>query len=375
MEGKPAVEQEIGKQLLLETQMYMESSVCRRRTLLHYFGEDYTQENCGNCDNCMHPSVKVEASTELKQALEAIQGVKEGFKVEYIIDILVGRETDEVLAHRHEKLPCFGAGEGRERHFWMMLLRQGVIMGFIRRDIEHYGVLKLTPQGKDFIRSPYTFMLSQDSEFDDYDSTPAEGTGALDEELFAMLQDLRRKVAKKQGVPPYVVFQDNSLQEMASMYPVNLDDLQNITGVGQGKAKRYGQPFVDLIARYCQENEIERVGDLRVRTVVNRSKAKVSIIQGIDRHLSFEDIATSLRKTKEEVLDEVEAIVYSGTKLRIDYYIEEVMDEDRMEDIYSYFKEESETDDLDEALDVLGDDYTEEEIRLVRVKFLSEMAN
>ena len=375
MEGKPAVEQEIGKQLLLETQMYMESSVCRRRTLLHYFGEDYTQENCGNCDSCMHPSVKVEASTELKQALEAIQGVKEGFKVEYIIDILVGRETDEVLAHRHEKLPCFGAGEGRERHFWMMLLRQGVIMGFIRRDIEHYGVLKLTPQGKDFIRSPYTFMLSQDSEFDDYDSTPAEGTGALDEELFAMLQDLRRKEAKKQGVPPYVVFQDNSLQEMASMYPVNLDDLQNITGVGQGKAKRYGQPFVDLIARYCQENEIERVGDLRVRTVVNRSKAKVSIIQGIDRHLSFEDIATSLRKTKEEVLDEVEAIVYSGTKLRIDYYIEEVMDEDRMEDIYSYFKEESETDDLDEALDVLGDDYTEEEIRLVRVKFLSEMAN
>ena len=375
MEGKPLAEQEIGRQLLLETQMYMESSVCRRRTLLHYFGEDYKKDGCGNCDSCMHPSVKVEATGELKLALEAILGVKEGFKAEYIIDVLVGRETDEVLAHRHEQLPCFGTGEGRERHFWMTLLRQGVIMGFIRRDIEHYGVLKVTPQGKEFIGSPYSFMLSQDTEFEDYDNSPAEGTGALDETLLSMLQDLRKSVARKQDVPPYVVFQDNSLQEMASMYPVTLDDLQNITGVGLGKAKRYGQAFVDLIAKYCEENDIERTGDLRVRTVVNRSKTKVSVIQGIDRHLSFDDIAKSLRKTKEELLDEVESIVYSGTKLNIDYYIEEVMDEDRMEDIYNYFRDESETDDLDEALDVLGEDYTEEEIRLVRVKFLSEMAN
>lgn len=375
MEGKPVTEQEIGKQLLQETQVYMESSLCRRRTLLHYFGEDYKQDNCGNCDNCLHPKVKVEASRELQIALLAIQGVKENFKSDYIIDILVGRETDEVIAHRHEQLPCFGTGEGRERHFWKTLLRQAAIMGFINRDIEHYGLLKITAQGKAFMREPYTFMMSEDNEYDECEGTPAEGTGALDETLLFMLQGLRKSVAKKQQVPPYVIFQDNSLQEMASMYPVTLEDLQNITGVGQGKAKRYGEAFVSLIAKYCQENGIERETDLRVRTVAHRSKLKVSIIQAIDRQVAFEDIAKAVGKSMNELLDEVDAIVYSGTKLNIDYYINNMMDEDRMYDIYDYFQEESETDDIDAALDVLGEDYTEEEIRLVRVKFLSEMAN
>ncbi len=376
MEGKPVAEQDIGRQLLQETQAYMESSVCRRRILLHYFGEEYKPDNCGNCDNCLRPKTKREATEELQQALQVIVAVKEKFKVDYIIDVLVGRETDEVVAHRHGELDCFGCGEGHERHFWNAVIRQGIIMGYIEKEVENYGILKVTTQGKDFLKSPGRFMISEDNEFDDYEEPTSSGSSAaIDDVLLSMLRDLRKQTAHKFNVPPYVIFQDNSLDEMASIYPVDIEDLQNITGVGQGKAKRYGAEFCALIAKYCKENEIERLTDFRVRTVANKSKSKVSIIQGIDRQMSFVDIAKSLGKDMDELLDEIEAIVYSGTKLNIDYYIEDVMDEDHMWDIYDYFHEESETDSLEEAYDILGEDYTEEEIRLVRIKFLSEMAN
>lgn len=376
MEGKPVTEQDIGRQLLQETQAYVESSVCRRKTLLHYFGETYRPDNCGNCDNCLHPKVRKDATLELQQALQVIVAVKEKFKVDYIIDMLVGRETDEVVAHKHGELKCFGCGEKHERHFWNAVIRQGMIMGYIEKEVETYGLLKVTAQGRDFIKNPQKFMVSEDNEYDDYEDVPPTGnTAAIDEPLLKMLQDLRKKTATKLDVPPYVIFQDNSLEEMASVYPIDLEDLQNITGVGQGKAKRYGEEFCKLIAKYCEENEIERLTDFRVRTVANKSKSKVSIIQGIDRQMSFEDIARSLGKNMEELLEEIEAIIYSGTKLNIDYYIEEVMDEDHMWDIYDYFREESETDDLEEAYKELGEDYTETEIRLVRIKFLSELAN
>lgn len=376
MEGKPVSEQDIGRQLLQETQAYVESSVCRRKTLLHYFGEEYKKDNCGNCDNCMHPKTRKEATKELGQALQVIVAVKEKFKVDYIVDMLVGRETDEVVAHRHGELECFGCGEGKERHFWNAVIRQGMIMGYIEKEVENYGLLKVTAQGKAFLKKPTVFMITEDNEYDDYEEpTPAGNSGAIDETLLNMLRDLRKQTSRKLDVPPYVIFQDNSLEEMASMYPTEIEDLQNITGVGQGKAKRYGADFCQLISKYCKENDIVPIADLRVRTVANRSKSKVSIIQGIDRQMSFTDIAKSLGKSMDELMDEIEAIVYSGTKLNIDYYVTEVMDEDRMWDIYDYFHDESETDSLDEAYDVLGEDYTEEEIRLVRVKFLSEMAN
>ena len=376
MEGKPVAEQDIGRQLLQETQAYVESSVCRRKALLHYFGEEYKKDNCGNCDNCRRPKTRKEATEELKQALQVIIAVKEKFKVDYIVDMLVGRETDEVIAHRHGELECFGCGEGKERHFWNAVIRQGMIMGYIEKEVENYGLLKVTAQGRDFLKEPRTFMVTENNEYDDYEEPASSGnSGAIDEVLLSMLRDLRKQTSRKLDVPPYVIFQDNSLEEMASIYPTDIEDLQNITGVGQGKAKRYGAEFCELIANYCKENDITPMADLRVRTVANKSKSKVSIIQGIDRQMSFTDIARSLGKDMNELLDEIEAIVYSGTKLNIDYYITEVMDEDRMWDIYDYFHDESETDSLDEAYDILGEDYTEEEIRLVRVKFLSELAN
>lgn len=376
MEGKPVAEQDIGRQLLQETQAYVESSVCRRKALLHYFGEEYKKDNCGNCDNCRRPKTRKEATEELKQALQVIIAVKEKFKVDYIVDMLVGRETDEVIAHRHGELECFGCGEGKERHFWNAVIRQGMIMGYIEKEVENYGLLKVTAQGRDFLKEPRTFMVTENNEYDDYEEPASIGnSGAIDEVLLSMLRDLRKQTSRKLDVPPYVIFQDNSLEEMASIYPTDIEDLQNITGVGQGKAKRYGAEFCELIANYCKENDITPMADLRVRTVANKSKSKVSIIQGIDRQMSFTDIARSLGKDMNELLDEIEAIVYSGTKLNIDYYITEVMDEDHMWDIYDYFHDESETDSLDEAYDILGEDYTEEEIRLVRVKFLSELAN
>lgn len=378
MEGKPVAEQDIGRQLLQETAAYAESSVCRRKFLLHYFGEVYDEENCGNCDNCLHPKKKVEAKEQLRSALEVIQAIKENFKVEYVIDILVGNETDEVLAHKHEDLPCFGCGEEQEEKWWNAVIRQALIAGYLEKDVENYGLLKLTAEGRRFIKKPVSFKITEDNDFDEEDVDVAArgggGSGAVDPALFSMLKDLRKKMSKQLEVPPYVIFQDPSLEAMATVYPVSIEELQNIPGVGAGKAKRYGTEFCALIKKHCEENDIDRPEDLRVRTVANKSKLKVSIIQSIDRKVALDDIALAKGIDFTELLDEIEAIVYSGTKLNIDYFLNEIMDEEHLLDIYDYFKE-SETDDLDEAMDELGDDYSEEEIRLVRVKFISEMAN
>lgn len=378
MEGKPVAEQDIGRQLLQETAAYAETSVCRRKFLLHYFGEVYEEENCGNCDNCLHPKKRVEAKDQLEEALEVIQAIKENFKVDYVIDVLVGNETDEVLAHKHEDLECFGCGEDHEEKWWNAVLRQALIAGYLEKDVENYGLLKLTSAGRKFMKKPVSFKITENNDFDEEEvDAPLRsggGTGAVDPALFSMLKDLRKKMSKQLDVPPYVIFQDPSLEAMATVYPISIEELQNIPGVGAGKAKRYGTEFCALIKKHCEENDIDRPEDLRVRTVVNKSKLKVSIIQSIDRKVALDDIAQAKGIDFGELLDEIEAIVYSGTKLNIDYFLNEVMDEDHMLDIYDYFKE-SETDDLDEAMDELGGDYTEEEIRLVRVKFISEMAN
>ena len=375
MEGKPVAEQDIGRQLLQETAAYAETSVCRRRFLLHYFGEVFEVENCGNCDNCLHPKKKVEAKDMLKLALDVISAVKENFKVDYIIDVLVGNETEEILAHKHDKLKYFGAGEDEDEKKWNAVIRQAMIAGYIEKDVENYGLLKITDDGYKYMKKPVSFKVTEDNDFDeDEEPVPQKGGGAADPALFSMLKDLRKKLSKQLDVPPYVIFQDPSLEAMATVYPISIEELQNIPGVGAGKAKRYGAEFCDLIKRHCEENEIDRPEDLRVRTVANKSKLKVSIIQSIDRKVALDDIASAKGIDFSELLDEIEAIVYSGTKLNIDYFLEEIMDEDHMLDIYDYFKE-SETDSLDDAMDELGEDYTEEEIRLVRVKFLSEMAN
>ena len=378
MQGKPVSEQEIGRQLLQETAAYAESSLCRRKLLLHYFGEEYTEDNCGNCDNCLNPKKQVEAQDALCTVIETIIAVKENFKQEYILDILLGKETSEVLAHQHEDLEVFGAGMGEEDRLWNAVIRQALIAGYLSKDVENYGLLKVTPEGHKFLKKPKSFKIVEDADFDEevVDETPMRSGAscAVDPVLYSMLKDLRKKMSKKLDVPPYVIFQDPSLEAMATIYPVTLEELQNIPGVGAGKAKRYGQEFCDLIKKHCEENEIDRPEDLRVRTVANKSKLKVSIIQSIDRKVALDDIAVAKGIEFGELLDEIEAIVYSGTKLNIDYFLDEIMDEDHLQDIYDYFKE-STTDRIEDAMDELGDDYTEDEIRLVRIKFISEMAN
>ena len=377
MEGKPVAEQDIGRQLLKETAAYAESSVCRRKLLLHYFGENYEETNCGNCDNCLNPKKQVEAKDQLCCVLEVILAVKENFRDEYIKDILLGKETEEVLAHKHNELEVFGQGDSDDERVWNAVINQAVLAGYLAKDVENYGILKITEAGKKFLKAPKSFKITEDNEFNDADDeTPVRGgaTCAVDPELYQMLKDLRKRMSKEYGIPPYVIFQDASLEAMATIYPETIDELQNIPGVGAGKAKRYGEEFCELIKKHCAENEIERPEDLRIRTVANKSKLKVSIIHSIDRKVALDDIAVAKGLDFNELLDEVEAIVYSGTKLNIDYFLDEVLDEDHLNEIYAYFKE-SETDDLDEAQDELGSDYTEEEIRLVRIKFISEMAN
>ena len=377
MQGKPVAEQEIGRQLLLETAAYAESSVCRRKSLLHYFGEEYTEENCGNCDNCLNPKKQVEAQDSLCAVIETIIAVKENFKADYIIDILQGRETSEVQAHLHEDLEVFGSGMGEDDKLWNAVIRQALIAGYLSKDVENYGTLKVTDEGHKFLKHPKSFKITEDNDFEEVeDEAPTRGGGscAVDPALYSMLKDLRKKLSKKLNVPPYVIFQDPSLEAMATIYPVTLDELQNIPGVGAGKAKRYGEEFCVLIKKHCEENEIERPEDLRVRTVANKSKLTVSIIQAIDRKVALDDIALSKGIEFSDLLDEVEAIVYSGTKLNIDYFLDEIMDEDHLLDIYDYFKE-STTDGVEDALAELGDEFTEEEVRLVRIKFFSEMAN
>ena len=377
MQGKPVAEQEIGKQLLQETAAYAESSMCRRKTLLHYFGEEYKEANCGNCDNCLNPKKQVEAQDLLCNVIETVYALKENFKQDYIVDIIKGNETNEVLDHHHEDLETFGSGMADDERVWNNVIRQALIDGYLTKEVENYGLIKVTPAGKKFLKHPKSFKIVEEGDFEEAEEeAPMHGGAslALDPTLFSMLKDLRKKMSKQLNLPPYVIFQDPSLEAMATTYPVTLEELQNIPGVGAGKAKRYGEDFCKLIKRHCEENEIERPEDLRVRTVANKSKLKVSIIQAIDRQVAPDDIASSKGMEFDELLDEVEAIVYSGTKLNIDYFLREVVDEDHMLDIYDYFQE-SETDDLEEAFDELGEDYTEEEIRLVRIKFISEMAN
>ena len=378
MEGKPVAEQDIGRQLLQETAAYAETSVCRRKMLLHYFGEIYEKSNCDNCDNCLHPKKKIEATNQLVTALKAILAIKENFRADYVEDFVMGRETEEILAHKHQELEEFGSGEDDDERIWSPLIRQAVLAGYLKKEVENYGLLKLTSEGKKFIKKPKSFMIVEDNEFTVEDEAGMDhdgGTSALDPTLSAMLLDLRKKISKKLDRPPYVIFQDVSIEQMATDYPVTLDELKNIQGVGEGKVKHaYAKDFVELIKRYCEENDIVRQADLRVRTVAKKSMLKVSIIQSIDRKVALDDIANAKGIDFDELLDEVEAIVYSGTKLNIDYFLEEVMDDDHVDDIYDYFKE-SETDDLETAIEELGEDYSEDEIRLVRIKFISEMAN
>lgn len=377
MVDKPVAEQEIGKQLLKETASYAESSICRRKLILHYFGETYEPENCHNCDNCLNPKKKVEAKDYLCKVLEAVIATKENFNDEYIIDILLGNETDEVLAHHHEDLDVFASLEDLKEKTLTPVIKQAVISGYLEKDVDNVGVLKVTKAGKAFLKSPKSFTIVEDHDFDEIEEEePVQSGGAcaVDPVLYDMIKDLRKRMAKDLNVPPYVIFQDASLEAMATIYPQTIKELENIPGVGAGKAKRYGDEFCKLIKKHCEDNEIERPEDLRIRTVANKSKLKVSIIQAIDRKVMLDDLAEGKGIDFTELLDEIEAIVYSGTKINIDYFIEEILDDEHIDDIYGYFKE-SETDDIDDALDELGADYSEEEIRLVRIKFISEMAN
>jgi ATP-dependent DNA helicase RecQ len=379
MQGKPVSEQEIGKQLLEETKAYAESSLCRRKVLLHYFGEDYTEDNCGCCDNCLNPKKQVEAKELLISILETVDLLNNKFKADHIISILRGKETSEILSYEHQDLEIFGTGSEEDEKTWNSVIRQAMIAGYLDKDIENYGLLKITSAGKKYLDNPTSFKITKDNDFEEEENveeTPVRGgaTCAVDPILYSMMKDLRKKLSKKLDVPPYVIFQDPSLEAMATTYPITIEELQNIPGVGAGKAKRYGQEFIELIKRHVTENEIERPEDLRIRTVANKSKLKIDIVQSIDRKVALDDIAVAKGLEFSELLDEIEAIVYSGTKINIDYFLNEIMDEEHIEDICLYFKE-SETDGLEEAIKEIGNEYTEEEIRLVRIKFLSEMAN
>lgn len=378
MQGKPIAEQEIGKQLLLETVSYAESSVCRRKLLLHYFGEEYPRENCEACDNCLHPKSQFEGSEAVVNVLETILSVKEKFKADHIANILAGKVTSAIKSYKHHKLDFFGIGEDKDEKFWNMVIRQALIAKFLAKDIENYGLLKVTQKGLEFLEKPGSFMLAEDHDYaDTSEEENAFGarTAAVDEELFSILKDLRKKISKLKEVPPFVIFQDPSLEDMAIQYPITIDELQNISGVGAGKAQRYGKEFVEIIRKYVDEKEIIRPLDMVVKSVVNKSGIKVYIIQSIDMKRPLEDIAEAKGLEMSELITEVEAIVNSGTRINLDYYINMVIDDERQHDIYSYFREEAESDSLEDAIGELGNEFEEEEIRLMRIKFLSEMGN
>ena len=377
MQGKPVTEQEIGKQLLNETASYAESSVCRRKTLLHYFGEDFAAENCGNCDNCLNPKKTVDAKDDLCAVLETISALKEKFKAEHIIDVVTGRETNDVRSYHHDTLDVFGCLPKADRRYLNTLIRQATLAGYIDREIENFGLVHITPKGKSFLKKPSAFKIVEDNDFsEEEEETPIKSGAscAVDPELYSILKDLRKKIAKHYNLPPYVIFQDPSLEAMATTYPVTMEELQNITGVGAGKAKRYGEEFIKVIKTHVEENEIERPEDLRVRSVANKSRIKISIIQAIDRKIDLDELANSKCMEFGELLDEIEAIVYSGTKINITYFINEVIDDDHQDDIFEYFKE-ADSDSLEEAIQELGSEYSEDEIRLMRIKFLSELGN
>ena len=387
MQGKPISEQEIGKQLLMETVSYAESNQCRRKILLNYFGEDYPQENCGMCDNCLYPKKQFDGHEEMCVVIELILSLREAFKADHLAAILAGVDNSIIKSYNHHKHELFGYGRERGVRFWSAVIRQGLILHLLDKDIERYGLINVTIAGREFYEHPTPLMLTEDREFvdgeDDDDDEPVigagkhgqSGGGGGDQNLLAMLKDVRKDLARRQNLPAWVIFSDPSLEDMSIQYPMTVDELKNCQGVGEGKARKFGKPFIELIAKYVEENEIVRPDDFVVKSVVNRSANKVFIIQSIDRKLPFEDIARNKDMDLDELLDEIESIVGSGTRLNIDYYIRQTIDEDKVDDIYDYFKEEADSDSITDAMKELGADYTEEEVRLVRIKFLSEVGN
>lgn len=376
MQGKPIAEQEIGKQLLMETVSYAETSMCRRKVLLHYFGEEYNEDSCGCCDNCLYPKKEFEGKEYMLDALTLVSEVQEKFKIEHLVNILIGEADSAIKAYKHDKLEMFGSGSEKNKQFWTMVFRRALISGFIEKDIEQYGVIKITKEGLDFLEHPKEFMLMEDRNFDESEEKIQEkaGVSALDDTLFAILKDLRKKIAKTNNLPPYVIFQDPSLEDMCINYPITLEELANIQGVGTGKAQKYGKEFIEIIKQYVEDNEIERAQDMVVKTVANKSKFKVYIIQNIDRQIDLEDIASAQGLLYEELIKEMEAIVFSGTKLNIDYYINKILDEDQQQEIFDYFME-AQTDNIQEAYDEFEGDYSEEDLRLMRLKFHSKHGN
>jgi ATP-dependent DNA helicase RecQ len=384
MQGKPIAEQEIGKQLLMETVAYAESNSCRRKLLLSYFGEDYHVENCGACDNCLHPKKQFDGREEMAMIIELIESLPERFKMEHLANILTGEMNSIIKSYKHDKLELFGAGKDHSAKFWNAVIHQGLVLHLLYKDIESYGLISATDLGRKFFADPYELMLTEDREFadgeDDDDDTAAaaaaaRGGGGGDPTLLAMLKDLRRDVARKKGLQPWVIFGDPSLEDMSIMYPITIKELNNCQGVGEGKAMKFGKEFIELIAKYVEENDIVRPDDFVMKSIVNKSVNKVYIIQSIDRRLPFEDIADARNLEMEELLDEIEAIVYSGTTFNIDYYLEQTLDEDVIEEIYDYLHDEAESDDLATIMEDLKDDFDEFEVRLVRIKFLCEVAN
>ena len=383
MQGKPVAEQEIGNQLLMETVAYAESNSCRRKLLLNYFGEEYTEENCGACDNCLHPKRQFDGREEMAMVIDLVQSLPERFKMEHLSNILAGEMNSIIKSYHHDRLESYGSGKDHTVRFWNAVIHQGMILGLLHKDIESYGLITVTKEGCRFAESPWKIMLTEDRVFsdgeDDDDDVPGAGSvkggGGGDEQLLAMLKDLRKDMAKRLRLQPWVIFSDPSLEDMSIMYPVKVEELKNCQGVGEGKARKFGKEFVELISRYVEENEIDRPDDFVLKSIVNKSANKVYIIQSVDRKLPLEDIASAKGLDMEELLDEIEAIVFSGTKLNLDYYIEQTLDEDIVDEIYDYFKEEAESDSLEAAMEDLGDDYDEMEVRLVRIKFLCEVAN
>lgn len=386
MQGKPLAEQEIGKQLLLETVSYAESNRCRRKIILNYFGEEYEEENCGCCDNCLHPKKLFDGQEELLTVIELINSMKERFKAEHLANILAGVSNSIIKSYEHHKHELFGFGKDKGVRFWLAVIRQGLVMHFLDKDIEQYGLLFATEKGEEFFKNPYPVMLAEDREFSDTDDDDEDeditignsrnnAPGGADPVLFAMLKDMRHSLSKKLNLPPFVIFTDPSLEDMSLQYPITVDELKNCQGVGEGKAKKYGKEFLALIAKYVEENDIDRPTDFIVKSVVNKSANKVYIIQNIDRKVPLDDIADAKNMDLMELLDEIEAIVHSGTKINIDYYLRQTIDEDKIDDIYEYFRYDASSDSVIEAMKELGRDYSEEEVRLVRIKFMSELAN
>ncbi len=378
MQGKPLSEQEIGKQLLFETVAYAETSLCRRKLLLHYFGEQYKEDNCETCDNCLNPKEEFDGKDATVKMLKVISTIKENFKAEHVVDVLIGKETTNVKAYSHQELDVFGIGDEENEGFWNSVIRHALISRLLDKDIESYGLLKILPAGHDFLKKPTSVFITKNHNYDELEeeNLSASGSASMDPELFSMLKNLTKQVAKKANIPPFVVFQEPSLEAMSTYYPITIEELQNMPGVGSGKAKKFGKEFIALIQKHVEDNEIDRPVDMIIKTVADKSKMKISLIQNIDRQIPLDDLADSKGLDMNELLKELESIVYSGTRLNIDYYIDQVMDEDHSEDIFLYFKEEAETDDIYSALEELGEgDYSEEEIRMVRIKFISEVGN